>query len=233
MPNWVKNIVEFETNSLRMNQIIDTIKSEEDGDTNYFDFEKIIPMPESLKITSGSATDLGIDILKYQETGDDSSLRERLKYPWVIKENIKTVKELVEYCINEGTADLDSARKALFNIENYGTKDWYEWSVKNWGTKWNSSESLFEGSNIHFQTAWSVPEPIFIELSRMFPDVEIKVKFADEDIGNNCGELLLLNGEIISFDEYDGFQACEVWGYDPAEFFPEEYRDRRIKGLLD
>jgi len=153
MPNWVKNIVEFETNSDRINQIVDTIKSEEDGDVKYFDFEKILPMPESLKISSGSSTDLGIDILKYQERGDDSSLKERLEHPWVTKAGLTTVDELVDYCLKEGNADLESARKALFNIDNY--------------------------------------------------------------------------------DEYDAFQACEVWGYDPAEVFPEEYRDRRIKGLLD
>jgi hypothetical protein len=233
MPNWVKNIVEFETNSDRINQIVDTIKSEEDGDVKYFDFEKILPMPESLKISSGSSTDIGIDILKYQERGDDSALKERLKHPWVTKAGLTTVDELVDYCLKEGNADLESARKALFNIDNYGVKDWYEWSVKNWGSKWNSSESLFEDGKIHFQTAWSVPEPIFIELSKMFADVKIRVIFADEDLGNNCGEFTLLDGKLISFDEYDAFQACEVWGYDPAEVFPEEYRDRRIKGLLD
>jgi hypothetical protein len=190
-------------------------------------------MPESLKISSGSSTDLGIDILKYQEMGDDSALKEKLQNPWVTKAGLTTVDELVDYCLKEGNADLESARKALFNIDNYGVKDWYEWSVKNWGSKWNSSESVFEDGKIHFQTAWSVPEPVFIELSKIHPDVKMRVIFADEDLGNNCGEFTLLDGKIVSFDEYDAYQACEVWGYDPAEIFPDEYRDRRIKGLLD
>lgn len=26
--------------------------------------------------------------------------------------------------------------------ENYGENNWYDWSIKNWGTKWNSVVSL-------------------------------------------------------------------------------------------
>ena len=44
------------------------------------------------------------------------------------------------------------------NLKNYGSKDWYDWCVKNWGTKWNACGTEFDESNptqIKFDTAWS------------------------------------------------------------------------------
>lgn len=39
---------------------------------------------------------------------------------------------------------------------------WYEWSVENWGTKWNSCDSELVDDNIlRFNTAWDRPEPVF------------------------------------------------------------------------
>ena len=233
MPNWVQTKLTFHGKSNRVNELLETVKSESDGETNYFDFEKIIPMPESLKISSGSSTDLAVDILKYRETGDDSELKEKLKYPWVVKEGITTIKEFIEHCIKNGNANLDEGEKALQNIKEYGFKDWYEWSIKNWGTKWNTSESYYEGNTLSFQTAWSLPESILVKLSEMFPDITIGVTYADEDIGSNCGEFQLVNGNIQNYIEYDGIQACEVWGYDPADYFPSLMRDRRIGEILD
>jgi hypothetical protein len=47
--------------------------------------------------------------------------------------------------------------------------NWYEWNVKNWGTKWNAYEvsSEIDGGSIsyHFNTAWSIPEPIIHALA--------------------------------------------------------------------
>jgi hypothetical protein len=233
MPNWVQTKLTFNGEPERVSELLETIKTEKDGDIRHFDFEKIIPMPQSMKITSGSSTDFGIDILKYRENGDDSALKSRLSWPWVVKAGIKTVEELVEHAIEGGLADLHEGKLALDNIKNYGCKDWYDWAVKNWGTKWNSSDGIYENGTLSFQTAWSLPEPVLVKLSEMFPDVTIGVVYADEDIGSNCGEFQLVDGNIENYIEYDGIQACEVWGYDPADYFPEVLRDRRIDEVLD
>lgn len=45
-----------------------------------------------------------------------------------------------------------------------------------------------------FQTAWSAPKPVIEHLHTMFPDLVIKVVYADEDLGANCGTYTL-NGE--------------------------------------
>jgi hypothetical protein len=233
MPNWVQTKLTFSGDENRVSELLEFVKTESDGDIRYFDLEKVIPMPQSLRITSGSSTDFGIDIIKYRETGDGSALKSRLSWPWVVNAGIKTVDELVEHAIEGGLADLHEGQLALDNIKNHGCKDWYDWAVKNWGTKWNSSDGVYENDTLSFQTAWSLPEPVLVKLSEMFPDVRISVVYADEDIGSNCGEFQLQDGNIENYIEYDGIQACEVWGYDPSEYFPEVMRDRRIGEILD
>jgi hypothetical protein len=87
--------------------------------------------------------------------------------------------------------------------EEKGIPNWYDWNIENWGTKWNSYSSYIEDNVITFDTAWSCPEPVFRKLSKMFPKVEIKVEFADEDIGSNCGILTCKNGRV-AFEDRQG-----------------------------
>lgn len=83
--------------------------------------------------------------------------------------------------------------------QKYGANNWYDWSISNWGTKWNAYEpELYtDGDTITFYTAWSAPHPVLAELSRQFPEVLVYHRWCDEDIGNNVGEREYLNGEII------------------------------------
>lgn len=50
---------------------------------------------------------------------------------------------------------------------------------------------------ITFNTAWTCPEPIFEKLALNNPDVLIKVRYADEDTGSNCGEFNLKGGHEV------------------------------------
>ena len=91
--------------------------------------------------------------------------------------------------------NLGSAEREL-----YKNKNWYDWSINNWNTKWNSygyecMTQPFEGSEIIFFTAWSAPIPVIEKLSEMFPEVEIEHLWADEDFGCNCGAVTWKNGE--------------------------------------
>lgn len=49
---------------------------------------------------------------------------------------------------------------------------------------------------IRFETAWSFPKPIYQELASRFPHLEFHIRYADEDIGSNCGNLILARGEL-------------------------------------
>lgn len=72
-----------------------------------------------------------------------------------------------------------------------------------WGTKWNAYDQVVDVEFYHnakFDTAWSCPVPVLVELSKKFPEDEITVVYADEDIGSNCGTFILKNGDSIYGD---------------------------------
>ena len=78
MPNWIKNKISFEGPEDQIKSMLDSIKSVSvNGDVNFIDFEKIIPIPESLKIESGTSTDTGMALIKYLN-GDYSELKKML-----------------------------------------------------------------------------------------------------------------------------------------------------------
>jgi len=87
----------------------------------------------------------------------------------------------------------------LAEREKYGADNWFDWSVNNWGTKWNAygEEGRIDDEVVKFDTAWSHPLPVIKALSRKFPDNLLHVEYADEDLGVNFGCYNMKNGEII------------------------------------
>lgn len=103
------------------------------------------------------------------------------------------------------TIDFNKIIKMPEEIRN--SDAWYDWSIDNWGTKWNSFgyDCITDNTNestdyaLMFCTAWSAPHPVIEELSQKYPDIEIFHTWADEDIGSNCGMRHYWNE---GFDEY-------------------------------
>lgn len=53
-------------------------------------------------------------------------------------------------------------KKTAANLKKYGAADWYDWRVKEWGTKWDVDDASVEDSTpnsvtLRFDTAWSPP----------------------------------------------------------------------------
>lgn len=97
--------------------------------------------------------------------------------------------------------------KAMENIKKYGAPTWYEWACQNWGTKWNAystPDKRDRVDTIYFQTAWSLPFPVILALSKKFPAVTIIVSYADEDIGSNLGKFSIKNGVEIELIDFSG-----------------------------
>lgn len=108
-------------------------------------------------------------------------------------------------------------------LKQYGQNNWYNWSIKNWGTKWNACCDSELDFNIHhsndkkamfefsFKTAWSMPTPIYEKIASLYPNFKITAEFADEDIGTNCGVVKIVDGEIeVEYLEDEMF-ASKVW----------------------
>ena len=76
--------------------------------------------------------------------------------------------------------------------ELYGNKNWYDWSIANWGTKWNACDTVYDAKNklLQFNTAWSAPKPIFVEIARANPNAKLEIVYQleeeDVDVEHVC-----------------------------------------------
>lgn len=75
--------------------------------------------------------------------------------------------------------------------ERYGADNWYTWCCKNWGTKWDCSDSDVavdwgSGEDIEFlhytfDTPWGPPVGVYRFLKTKFPDLKISWLYIDAD----------------------------------------------------
>ena len=216
MPNHVTNILTFNGSTKDVEDLRNAIKGiDSDGEEQAIDFSKIIPMPPELMITSGSLVDYGIAVILFRERGDDSKLKPVLDYPWVKAENITNAEQLANHLVENNKADLIQGKQALDNSDKHGFKDWYTWSIANWGTKWNAldpylgrcrkiNESVMQ-RKIRFSTAWSPPTPIILAASIAFPSIEFELCFYDASSALQ-GKYVYVGGEEIhvEFRKYIG-----------------------------
>ena len=173
MPNHVTNHVTFLGSTERIKELRAKCKTTESP----FSFKAFHPMPTELVGTSSPAK-----IVTEQELQDwkDKLANGELK-DWEKDYRPITEKESKRF------------------IKKYGTDNWYNWQTENWGTKWDCYDHIeISESEIHFNTAWSTPIRALMILSRMFDDITIEVRYADEDFGCNVGIYTLQGGHIES-----------------------------------
>jgi hypothetical protein len=133
--------------------------------TQFPDFNKVFPRPEDLNITSdGLVMFIENQFSRHRTMGDFIAAIE--------KSQLESVENLA---------------KAIVNLKKYGFATWYEWSVSNWGTKWNSYSCVKIGENVwQFDTAWCGVLRIVEAISKAFPDLEITYETSDEDCSSQC-----------------------------------------------
>ena len=227
MPNHIENIITLKGNEKQIREMLEVIKND-DYSLETVDFNKIIPMSESLNIEAGSRTDRGLKL--YKEFIEEC-LFDR-KETDILKISAETLAESEKAYLSK-RKDIDSAewklgKTAWNNIQNYGAPTWYEWCTNNWGTKWNAygydeGTDYSASGNLHFQTAWSAPHPVIKKLAQMYPDIIFEHEWADEDIGVNCGRKCYSTGgcteEYYPESEIEATEfAFRVWDYDPSDY---------------
>lgn len=80
--------------------------------------------------------------------------------------------------------------------ELYGENNWYDWSIKHWGTKWNAADVYADpGEYYEFQTAWDPCEPVIAELARIFPEATFWHEYEIFDV--SCGVNIYKGGILI------------------------------------
>lgn len=136
--------------------------------------------------------------------------------------------------------------------QEHGSDNWYDWSVANWGTKWNAYNQpeeddieILEGRNnsldfiaskgatknklviirYSFSTAWSPVTKVMEKLSEMFPDVKIKYAFIDEGYSFG-GYEYFHEGVLVEVKDYEKeSQLKKVEKYVTSYGFEEGKRD--------
>lgn len=164
MPNHCENILTISGNKEEIERCRAFIKGE--GEDEFIDFNKIIPMPKELIGTRSPMK------LISQKEYDEQEER-------ILKNELSELEKSfgISRCLTE-----ELSREYLTKFE---ADNWYDWSVKNWGTKWNAyGQSELSPNQIQFDTAWSSPEPVIAKLSTLFPELTFEVEY---DIEGGCG----------------------------------------------
>ena len=93
---------------------------------------------------------------------------------------------------------------AVEMVKKYGAMDWYDWAVKNWGTKWgaynvevNTDCIEDEVLTYYFRTAWGpFNENVISVMSEKFPGIAFELKFAEMGMGF-WGKVNAMDGAIL------------------------------------
>lgn len=87
--------------------------------------------------------------------------------------------------------------------------NWYAWHIDHWDTKWNAYDGYsIIGNNtvtLVFSTAWSPAIPIFEKLIEDYK-YEMEIRWADEDLGVNCGKIIYHKGYM----DYEMFTEEDI-----------------------
>lgn len=156
MPNWTYNRITCKK------KLADELLTK-DNDRYILDFNKLIPMPKTLKLVAGSIEKESVACYYHSLSKNDrKKLKDILttkkdwyygnyynKYETFIKRCYKE-KELLnklranynpDNYVSEIYKRIDNinelGKQYVDNIINYDCPHWYDWCNKNWGTKWN------------------------------------------------------------------------------------------------
>jgi hypothetical protein len=101
--------------------------------------------------------------------------------------------------------------KQAANLLQYGAKDWYDWNIHNWGTKWDVDAEFDDASStdteiiLSFESAWAPPQVAISSLAEKFPELSIRHSYFEEGM---C---------FVGVDEYsNGVIANEIYNEDSS-----------------
>lgn len=259
MPNWVVNklqVIGANTKNILKNHIKQVIDGKCVEDV--FDFNTIHRMPDSLNITEGGIQQEAITYYlterltkKPNEIILDKYITNLFDANYCEKVHQKVVDKLLDVQNNiyqkgrygEKDITLDDlynmGQQYMDNYIKYGAFTWYHWSIDNWGTKWNACDTTWNKqypNEVWFNTAWSVPEPIVKKISEMYPNVQFRLDYAEEQVAFMTGYVIYKAGELIEDVQYETCSKeayekyFELWGEDEYYIYDESidnyiYRD--------
>lgn len=198
MPNWVRTYVTV--NGPQASLLAFKSKAaghiSPDGATQALSFESFIPMPASLLVEHSSDGKLGLEVFHGGDISRHLLAKHTIEAGVFDREGLMLWTDLTQ-------PDARVTGKAWHdNIAEHGFATWYGWSVANWGTKWDASDSALHAETPSelkyvFDTAWSPAEPVLFAMTEQFPELTFTAQF-DEESGEFYYEVVWESGERVS-----------------------------------
>lgn len=164
-----------------------------------FDFDTIVPAPQSIKDTYRPIFGGEEQVPGVPETCGDAQVEmyaqcllsgyrdgghSYVGYSWLPKD-VRTWRQLQAWLDATSPSAAFWGKRMLLAAAETGYPGWFEWNIANWGTKWGAYQYKERGRSpgwfvFEFQTAWSVPIPIFEKLVDMYPGLRFETVTIDE-----------------------------------------------------
>ena len=179
-----------------------------------FSFELASPMPPSLHVNDGTLEEIAYDALY----GNGQSL---FRYKgWADEYRAahlpETPESIREWLVQNQPEAVNGAQMMRFNEEHYGHRTWYNWSIENWGTKWDAYDSRWQKFSpqkneavVHFNTAWSPPLPAIRDLCVKY-HLHAVMGFSDEGGGFESFSVFDPDGAVSDEEDYSR-SSKRIW----------------------
>ena len=121
--------------------------------------------------------------------------------------------------IQDGVSDEEYLKQSDFakstaEVLSFSGNNWYDWNVRNWGTKWDvavSNDEKYPETEItidsedtlgyRFNTAWGPPTEAIVKLSTQYPDLDFELSYEEE---TGWGGLMQFEaGNINEIESYE------------------------------
>jgi hypothetical protein len=221
---WTKDVKTHKKEQKKIEKELAKFKKENIKDKK-LTFEGSAPRPKELDITSGSNVNNAIAFIKatlVKPAKDWTGIDTIMEYQWTSKEckfkkndSIATKRRKVIDYLRNSLSDDDQKMgwQAIQNLKKYGFKDWYSWSIHNWGTKWDASDGGINSDHeseldVSFETAWAPPIEWLEKASIKYKKLKFTLEYTEEGMSFE-GKSFAKGGEVVNnsmqIDYPDGF----------------------------
>ena len=128
--------------------------------------------------------------------------------------------------------------RSLEESLKFASNHWYDWNIRNWGTKWNAYDKVvchnLDDESVdsyyityEFNTAWSPPEGIMKALAKKIYELKLNVSFSwtyEEEQGWGGVVENTSNGDVVEIDSWDIPDSHAVMLSRKGECYCEDYQ---------